>query len=114
MKVINRNLFIIKPKQPFAAWINNHFDLDITVTLDEIHQDCTVYLIPDMYGEEDAREYIQNWKVLILEMALNSWYTDPTTWPQNRTPEMADLWLNLEYHSMVIDLEDAVIEWDEY
>jgi hypothetical protein len=85
-------------------WINAYPDQDIPVSLAEIHQDCTTFLIPEMIGEEDAREYIQAFKLEIFANELDSWCRDGEIWPKNRTPEMFDDWFDLEYHSMIIDL----------
>ncbi|MBL7161183.1 MAG: hypothetical protein ISS57_01150 [Anaerolineales bacterium] len=109
MKMVNRNSFVVKPKQPYVDWINAQPDQDTPVSLAEIHRDCTTYLIPEMIGEEDAQEYIQAFKLEIFAIELDSWYRDPKTWPKKRTLAMFDDWFDLEFHSMIFDLEKKPI-----
>ncbi len=59
MQIINRNLFIVRPKLPYVDWINAQSDQDSPVTLSYIQQDCHTYLIPEMINEDEALEYIQ-------------------------------------------------------
>jgi hypothetical protein len=40
---------------------------------------------------------------------LNDWYTDQLKWPENRTYKMFTDWFDIEFCSMVLDLEDADI-----
>ena len=105
MQTVNRNSFLVKPRKPYVDWINAQPDQDTPVSLAEIHRDCTVFLIPEMFNEEDAREYIQVFKLEIFAFELDSWYRDPAIWPQKRTPEMFDDWFELEYNSMIVDLD---------
>lgn len=104
MQMVNRNSFVVKPKQPYVDWINALPDQDTPVSLAEIHRDCHTYLIPEMIGEEDAQEYIRAFKLEIFAIELDSWYRDPKTWPKKRTLAMFDDWFDLEFHSMIIDL----------
>jgi len=73
MQMINRNSFVVKPKQPYVDWINAQPDQDSPVSLAYIQQDCTTYLIPEMIGEEDAQEYIRAFKLEIFAIELDAW-----------------------------------------
>jgi hypothetical protein len=50
MSEINRSLIILKPKQPFLAWIRTLDDEDQDLTLEELAEDSTAYLIPEAFG----------------------------------------------------------------
>lgn len=104
MQTINRNLFIVKPKQAYVDWINALPDQDPPVSLAYIRRDCHIYLIPEMINDDEALEYIHAFKQEIFEIELDAWYRDPQTWPKNRTSAMFDEWFELEFHSMIIDL----------
>ena len=104
MKTINRNLLIVKPKQPYVDWINAQPDQDTPVTLADIHRDCHTYLIPEVIGEEDAYEYIEAFKPELFIIELNAWYRDPKIWPETRTSAIFDEWFELEFHSMIFDM----------
>ena len=109
MQMVNRNSFVVKPKQPYVDWINAQPDQDTPVSLAEIHRDCTTYLIPEMIGEEDAQKYIRAFKLKIFTIELDAWYRDPNVWPKKRTPAMFDEWFDLEFHSMIMDLDKTLI-----
>jgi hypothetical protein len=104
MQIINRNLFIVRPKLPYVNWINAQPDQDPPVSLTYIQQDCHAYLMPEMINEDEALEYIQVLKREIFEIELNSWCRDTKVWPKRRTPAMFDEWFELEFHSMIFDL----------
>jgi len=72
MQMVNRNSFVVKPKQPYVDWINARPDQDTPVSLAEIHRDCHTYLIPEMIGEEDAQEYIRAFKLEIFAIELDA------------------------------------------
>ena len=107
MQTINRNLFIVKPKQPFIDWINTMVDWNETVHLDQFCRDCTTYLIPEFLNEGEARRYIQSYKTHLFAIELNTWEADPKNWPKKRTPAMFDRWFDLEFHSMINDLDEG-------
>lgn len=104
MQIINRNMFIVKPKEPYVDWINAQPDQKTPVTLSHFHRDCHTLLIPEVLGDDEAHEYIQTFKLEIFDFELNSWIRDPKVWPKGRTSAMFDEWFDLEYHSMILDL----------
>jgi hypothetical protein len=57
-----------------------------------------------MVNEDESLEYIQAFKREIFEIELDSWSRDTTIWPKKRTPTMFDEWFDLEFHSMIFDL----------
>lgn len=115
MHSINRNVVVIKAQQPFLEWINQQPDLDLSspVSLEELHQDCTALLVPDLFGPDEVLDYLTSFKLELFEMELESWHRDPETWPQNRTPQMFDTWFALEIHSMVWDTVNEAIVKEE-
>ena len=116
MRLINRNIVVIKAQQPFLDWINQHPDLELAspVTMDELQQDCTALLVPDLFGPDEVREFLAAYKPQLFEMELESWHRDPETWPQNRTEQLIDAWFTLEIHSMVWDTANEPIEIDDW
>ena len=51
---LNRSVLIIKAKEPFRQWINSFPDPD-GITLEELNEDTTSYLIPE-YDDDDHRD----------------------------------------------------------
>jgi len=58
MKRINRGVVITKPQEPFLDWVNHEPTLTSPVTMEELEQDCTVILVPDLYRLEDMLDYL--------------------------------------------------------
>jgi hypothetical protein len=101
MALLNRNVAILKPKQAMVDWINRVVSPSDPVTLEEIVQDCTAILVPDLESREDVLDYLGPVKPSLFEMELESWSREPSDWPQKRTSEMFDAWFDIEVHSMV-------------
>ncbi|MBC8447295.1 MAG: hypothetical protein H8D78_06055 [Chloroflexi bacterium] len=110
MEQINRGVVIIKPKAPFLEWVNRDPTLSSPISMQNLLEDCTVLLVPDLYSLEDMLDYLEPFKPLLFEMELAGWYLDPATWPAERTAEVFNAWFELEAHSMVWDVVDAPIE----
>ena len=102
-RMIDRNIAVIKPKQPFLDWLRSQPDWDLDLTLEQLHEECTVVLTPDFPYIEDARKYVESLYEMLFEIELDSWYTDPSWWPDNRNLKTFRKWFDIEIHSMVID-----------
>ena len=64
---INRNLFIVFPKQPFLDWITSLPDqTGRPVTMDELTGDHTVYLMPIEWGPDEVKEHIEPYKPAVF------------------------------------------------
>jgi hypothetical protein len=112
MKLINRGAVIIKPNQLFLDWLNRISLREaepISFSLDEIQKDCTAFLIPDLVNSDSLDYVLEPMKTSIFEAELSSWYTDPSLWPIDRSPEEFNRWFTLEYHSMAWDVFDLPI-----
>jgi len=110
MEVINRGVVIIKPKEPFLEWINRDSTLSSPVSMEDLQEDRTALLVPELFSLQDMLDYLESVKPLLFEIELEGWYTDPDMWPTERTAEVFDAWFDLEPHSMVWDVVDAPIE----
>ena len=104
LELIDRDVAIIKPKQPLVDWVNCTVPLSTPVSQEELENDCTAILVPDLGSLEAVLEYLQPLKPLLFEMELEDWDLDPIDWPKERTDEVFDAWFDIEVHSMVWDL----------
>lgn len=96
---INRNAIVIRPLQPFIDWLNSIN----TVSEEEPVKESNVYLIADeVYDVEDwlKRKYDQFFK-----MELEEWHTNKKQWPKKRSYKMFKQWFNIEFSTMVYDME---------
>lgn len=113
MKLINRGILIVKPNQYFLDWLNQLPDRDplsLPYQLDDIRQDCTAFLLPDVVSEGSIDFILEPIKSNLFEMELADWCTDPSFWPADRSTDTFDTWFDLEYHSMVWDLLELPIQ----
>jgi hypothetical protein len=110
---INRCLLIVKPKQPFLDWVQS-VDYDKDLTLDDIREDSTAYLVPQYELKSEQAEILEWCYELLFEVELDSWYTDPKLWPKERSLKIFLEWFEVEFHSMVVDLGEPPIEMIDY
>ncbi len=115
--VVNRNALILRYKDPAVRWINEADpspDGD-EITLANVNQERTVYLIDDRIGEDPR--YFERWLRKnygeIFEMELDGWYTDPTLWPQDRSLALFRAWFDVELHTVLVDLGKGEMYDDE-
>ncbi len=102
--MLNRAALIPKAKEPFVRWINESdpYDKRPPVSMAEVNEDRTVYLIDDQEADN-----LEEWMALnctqLFENELNDWYTDESLWPPNRNLELFHKWFTVECHSVLID-----------
>jgi hypothetical protein len=110
MEEVNRSLLVVKPKRPFLEWARKVDERGTEVTLDFLREDCNAYLIPEYEFDEDQDEILTWCFEDIFAEELFSWSTDEADWPPHRTLKMFKEWFDLEFHSMVHDVDDAPLE----
>jgi hypothetical protein len=84
MNSINRQVAIIKPKEPYVEWINSLNGTDEPYTIESLNDDCTALLLPHFDDDDESLEFIRNIYMEIFETELDSWSTDKNQWPKNR------------------------------
>ncbi len=113
MKYINRNSLLVRKKQPFVDWVNymdalhSSPDSIMDFTLESVNHECKVYLIDPIELMEVTRDYIEMLKPRIFEAELCGYFNKLTieNWPEDRSAKVFDEWFEIEFHSMVIDME---------
>jgi hypothetical protein len=109
MSEINRSLIVLKPKQPFLDWARTRDDESEELTLADLAQDSTVYLVPEIWQDSDQQEALEACYEIMFEDQLEAWWTDPAAWPSELNLKMFLDWFEVEFHSLVIDLCDEPI-----
>ena len=111
--MLNRGAMILKYREPAIRWINETDPIKDSreVTPELLTQDLRVYLVPDdaVATDLEVRKWIEANFEWLFEAELESWYTDPSLWPRERTLELFRQWFDVECHSMVIDTVDGVL-----
>lgn len=110
--LINRAAIILKPTQAAVDWINRTDPGHDPVTVKDVHEDCTIYLVPE---EIETDIHAKVWALsnadILLEEFMHSWYQDESLWPANVGPEFFEKWFEVEYHSMIVDtLDDPIVK----
>jgi hypothetical protein len=115
MKSINRQVAVIKPKEPYVAWINSLPDMiDDPSSIESLNNDCTALLLPHFDDDEESIKFIKQIHNKIFEIELESWSTDKKTWPKNKNYILFCDWFKVEFHSEVFDFGEGAVEIDEY
>ena len=109
MSEINRSLIILKAKQPFLDWARTLDDEREELTLAELAEDSTVYLVPEIWRDSDQQAMLGTCYDILFEEQLAAWWTDEAAWPQPRDLKMFLAWFEVEFHSLVFDLCDEPI-----
>lgn len=107
--LINRIAVTLIPTQACLDWINS-CDED-KVTLDEIQNDSTTFLLPEG-RDEPERQVRRHFKAMLIE-ELNSWYTDKTMWPKDLSFRTFKKFFTIHVASMVLDLGTGEIVKEE-
>jgi len=100
---IERVAALLKPSLVMLDWINESSDDEDAVSLEEVHADATVILLPIFEDEEETEDYLNQIYQAIFEDELASWDEDETTWPEDRSLEVFLEWFDIELHSVVKD-----------
>src|SRR6266498_2513444 len=91
---------ILRYKQPFVDWINaaDPSPTSHTLTLAEVNQEHTVYLV-EVEDEDELAEWLARHHEALFEEELRGWYTDPALWPRDRSLKMLEEWCSFDLHT---------------
>jgi len=101
LPTVNRFVVVLKPTEAYLNWANSCPGDGPEITLAELREECTAYLIP---GVEDPRAWIRRHFMPMFEWELAAWCTDETYWPKKRTYQLFKKFFEIEIHSIVVDL----------
>ena len=112
--MLNRDLLIVRLKQPFVDWINeaDPYPDRTLITLEFANEDCPVFLIHDS-AYEDMEGWLEQCYGYIFEEVLEQWYVDASLWPQDRDLRLFKAWCDVEVHGTIIDIvDDPLLDTD--
>jgi hypothetical protein len=84
---VNRSALVVKPRQPLLDWLNAVDPTNVNLTLREVIEDPTIYLIPECDTDDELRRILRRVCEYIFAEQLAGWYTDESVWPQDRSFE---------------------------
>lgn len=118
MDLLNRTAMVIKPKQPFADWVNS---LPTHPSLPETNDDPqdlevvrSCYLFPTTIDIGSENMYLNQFKIRLLKEELNFWEVGQEQWPSELSSELFDYFFDIEILPMVIDLEPGMIHREPF
>lgn len=102
---INRNAILVKPKQPFWDWLK---------TTDSSFEQPTptehvIYLIAEKESNKATSSWLKKNFDQIFSSELAGWVKIKSVWPKKRTYQMFNDFFEVEYHSMLMDLEKSPV-----
>jgi len=109
--MLNRCVVTVRAREPFLLWLHSLPD-PTDITLDQVNQDSTVYLLPDYEDDDEQPRLLAQYYDLVFEDQLAGWWTDQRDWPEKRDLLLFTRWFDVGFHSVVIDLVDEPL-WDE-
>jgi hypothetical protein len=104
--MLNRSAIVVKPRQSFLDWLHTADPTSRNLSLRELVQEPTIYLIPECDTEEDIRGALQELCEEIFVEQLAGWFTDESTWPVDRSFDVFCRWFDFQHHSVLVDLCD--------
>jgi len=113
MEAINRSAVVVTPSQTFLDWLHRADPTSADVSLADLREEPTIYLLPEYDTEEEAREHLRVCCKLIFEEQLDGWYRVPSTWPVDRTFGVFSRWFDFSFHSVLLDLCHDPLKRDE-
>ena len=114
MKMLNRSAIVITPQQPFLDWLQTVDPTSHHITLRELANEPSIYLIPECETDEDVARVLQGLCEEIFVEELDGWYRDPATWPQDRSFDVFCRWFDYCHHSILNDLTDSPLRRHSY
>ena len=79
----------------------------------EVKRERQVYLVETYEMDNQQENILRRYSPFIFEQELDGWILDETIWPEKRDYETFNRWFDAELHSVVIDLCDEPIEYEE-
>jgi len=106
LPTINRFILVVEPTNVFLEWAKKFPDEDPKLTLNELLEDTSAYLIP----HTDPDSWLaQNYRK-IFELELNDWSVDHSCWPKDRSFKRFKEFFNVRFCSIVIDMGEGPIK----
>ncbi|MBU4487279.1 MAG: hypothetical protein KKD38_10180 [Candidatus Delongbacteria bacterium] len=101
--VANRSFIAVKPKAPFAKWVNEHSESKITE--EDICTERNLYMIEELEEgtPEEVDKFLKKHYEGIFINELWGWYTDEDYFPENISFKMFKDWFEYESIEMCWD-----------
>ena len=104
MITINRTAIVVMPAQPFLDWLHRADPTSSELSLKDLRQEPTAYLLPECENEGEVSECLEEVCRRIFEEQLDGWYRVRSSWPTRRDLSAFEHWFEWSFHSVLFDL----------
>jgi hypothetical protein len=113
VRVVNRSVLVVVPKQPFLDWLHRADPTSEDLTLEDLRREPSVYLLPARDMETDLEKCLKRLCGAIFEEKLRGWYRVEGLWPRHRSITTFREWFEYQFHTMPMDLANEPLIWEE-
>lgn len=106
LPTINRFVLVIEPTTAFLEWARKFPDEDPKLTLEELLEDTSAYLMPHI----DPESWLEQNYSRIFELELNDCGVDPSCWPKDLSFTAFKEFFSVRFCSIVIDMGEGPIK----
>jgi hypothetical protein len=103
----NRTAVVISAKEPFLEWLHAVDPTSHHLTLADLNQDPTIYLLSEAQDEEEANASLAEVCEEIFEDQLDGWFRVPELWPRDLSLGAFQQRFEYRIDLMIVDLCDA-------
>jgi len=97
MNTINRPALVVIPAQPYLDWLHQADPTSTQLSLNDLRNEATIYLLPEYDTEEEARQHQQKRRGEVFEEEPDGWYRDPSAWPADRSFKNFKRWFEYQF-----------------
>src|SRR5713226_1624385 len=83
MVSLNRTAAVVTAKQPFLDWLHSVDPTSRHLTLADLNQEPSVYLLPDSDSDAKAARHMRKSCTQIFTHELDGWFRVPSAWPKD-------------------------------
>ena len=113
MYTINRSALTVVPAKPFLDWLQRVDSTSAELTLEDLRQDPSIYLLPEYDTDDQAERLLSQCHGEIFEEQLDGWHRARSVWPGDRSFDTFRRWFEYSFHSLIYDLCDDPLVHDD-
>ncbi len=110
LPTVNRAAVVLEPAAGYLEWAKECPDGLPDLTLSDLSEEGTVYLIPETDAEPEA--WLRRNCTTLFVHELFAWCTDEAFWPRDRSFKAFKKFFQVRFCSIVLDLGRGPIERD--
>lgn len=103
LPMVNFGVIVLKAKEPFVVWNNSLEEDGRKFPREEVNENPTAYIIPEMEVPEDLENYLQDTYRDLFRNELYKWWRNEEDWPGNLDYKKFREWFEVQYSPVVFD-----------